>query len=356
MPQTINRPSVDHTKLTPSIVDPRSAKPFTMDQELKPFGRWTSDPVWVPPKDASKAMAETMLQRTGVLTSKDRKWDAVMKAHRSKFTQIRQIDLHKASIRLPKGKFYVSVTERKNFDQIEETIPACVQTRLDEFMAGPGRKSGVKVYYLKPLCVEVGDDLVMTTEEDVMSAITKIQDEVFAEYRNISMTHLPTKVVKSVVNLSLAAPRTLVNFFVNRRQRSLDAFHARLEFKRRRTALAAQRAHAKTRTHGCTFDEMLELTNPLQRADVIDQYSLEQELSAAQRAQLLRIAAGTIPWFISLSLTASYLASISWTALTLAPPVLVCDPAFVAEMPGSDGVVLKIGHFDEVAGVTHVEI
>jgi hypothetical protein len=35
--------------------------------------------------------------------------------------------------------------------------------------------------------------------------------------------------------------------------------------------------------------------------------------------------------------------------------VLVCDPAFVAEMPGSR-VVLKIGHFDEVAGVTHVEI
>ncbi|WP_186775666.1 hypothetical protein [Rubripirellula tenax] len=30
--------------------------------------------------------------------------------------------------------------------------------------------------------------------------------------------------------------------------------------------------------------------------------------------------------------------------------------AFVAEMPGSDGVVLKIGHFDEVAGVTRVEI
>ena len=38
------------------------------------------------------------------------------------------------------------------------------------------------------------------------------------------------------------------------------------------------------------------------------------------------------------------------------PPIVVCDPAFVAEMPGSRGVVLKIGHFDEVAGVTHVEI
>jgi hypothetical protein len=39
-----------------------------------------------------------------------------------------------------------------------------------------------------------------------------------------------------------------------------------------------------------------------------------------------------------------------------APPIIVCDPAFVAEMPGSGGAVLKIGHFDEVAGVTHVEI
>jgi hypothetical protein len=38
------------------------------------------------------------------------------------------------------------------------------------------------------------------------------------------------------------------------------------------------------------------------------------------------------------------------------PPIVACDPAFVAELPGAGGVVLKIGHFDEVAGVTHVEI
>jgi len=38
------------------------------------------------------------------------------------------------------------------------------------------------------------------------------------------------------------------------------------------------------------------------------------------------------------------------------PPLVMCDPAFVAEMPGEPGVLLKIGHFDEVAGVTHVEI
>jgi hypothetical protein len=38
------------------------------------------------------------------------------------------------------------------------------------------------------------------------------------------------------------------------------------------------------------------------------------------------------------------------------PPLIVVDPAFVAEMPGSNGVILKIGHFDEVGGITHVEI
>lgn len=66
------------------------------------------------------------------------------------------------------------------------------------------------------------------------------------------------------------------------------------------------------------------------------------------------MAAGTVPWFVTLSITASYIYSLS--LVTLIPPVLVCDPAFVAEMPGSDGQVLKIGHFDEVGGVTHVEI
>lgn len=356
MPQTIERPFQASPFVRPSLPEMGTSKPFTMDQELEPFGSWTTDPIWVPPKDASKAMAETMLQRSTVLSSRSRKWESVAKAHQSRFTQIRQIDLHKASIRLPKGRFYVSVTEQKDFDKIEEKIPACVQTRLDEFMAGPGRKHGVKVYYLKPLCVEVGDDLVMTTEEDVMKAIEKIQDEVFAEYRRLSLSHRPVQVAKNAVNLSLAVPRTLINYFVNRRQRSLDAYHQKLEFKRRRTALAAARAHQKCRTDGGTFDEMLALTNPLDRSDVINQYSIEEELTAAQRAQLLYLAAGSIPWFISLSLTASFLSTISWTAITLAPPVLVCDPAFVAEMPGSDGVVLKIGHFDEVAGVTHVEI
>jgi hypothetical protein len=46
------------------------------------------------------------------------------------------------------------------------------------------------------------------------------------------------------------------------------------------------------------------------------------------------------------------IAGLSWGE----QPIVVRDPSFVAEMPGSRGVVVKIGHFDEVDGVTHVEI
>jgi hypothetical protein len=145
-----------------------------------------------------------------------------------------------------------------------------------------------------------------------------------------------------------------VNHVVKRRQRAIDAYQARLEFKRRKLALSVAQTHRKLRTHGCTFDETLALTSPLKRTDVIEQYCIEQELSSAKRDQLLLIAAGTVPWFVALSLTISYASSVAIAVAT--PPVAVCDPAFVAEMPGSRGVVLKIGHFDEVDGVTHVEI
>ena len=145
-----------------------------------------------------------------------------------------------------------------------------------------------------------------------------------------------------------------MNYVVERRQKAIDAYHAQLEFKRRKLAFDAARTYRKCRTDGCTFDEMLELTNPLKRTDVIEQYCIEQELSQAKRAQLLRMAAGTVPWFVALSLTISYVSTLTMVVAT--PPIVVCDPAFVAEMPGSRGVVLKIGHFDEVAGVTHVEI
>ena len=85
------------------------------------------------------------------------------------------------------------------------------------------------------------------------------------------------------------------------------------------------------------------------------QFGIEQNLSRGKRDQYIRIAAGHLPWFVAFSIGASYLASIAMT-ITFTLPVLVCDPAFVAEFPGSDGVVLKIGHFDEIAGVKHVEI
>ena len=99
---------------------------------------------------------------------------------------------------------------------------------------------------------------------------------------------------------------------------------------------------------------MLALTTPLQRLDVIDQHCIEQQLSRVKRDQLLRMAAGAVPRFVPLSLGIQYVASL--TLVTVLPPVMVCDPAFVAETPGSCGVLLKIGHFDDVGGITHVEI
>jgi hypothetical protein len=98
---------------------------------------------------------------------------------------------------------------------------------------------------------------------------------------------------------------------------------------------------------------MFELTNPLQREDVIRQFAIEKDLTPSQRKQMMRIAAGSLLWFVALSIGLSYFAGV---AVTAAPPVVMCDPVFVAELPGSGGVVLNIGHFDEVAGVTHVEI
>lgn len=360
MPMTMQRPAAQRNaarQVTPSRVDPATAKPFTLKQELEPFGSWVGDSIWVPPKDSSSTMAETMLRQSRPFTSRAKRWASVVDKHRTEFTQVREIDLVKASIRLPKGRFLVSVTEQQHFDQITDTIPDCVQTRLDEFLDGPGKKWGVKVYYLKPLCVEVGDDLILTTHEDVTAAITKIQKEVFAEYRRLALFRRPKDALLRAANLGLAIPRSVVNYFVQRRQKALDAYQARLEFKRRKIALRAAKTYRKCRTDGCTFDDMLELTNPLERVDVIEQYSIEQDLSQAKRESLMMMAAGAVPWFVTLSLGASYIYSLT-LALTLnvAPPIVVCDPAFVAEMPDSPGVVLKIGHFDDVRGVTHVEI
>ncbi len=78
-------------------------------------------------------MAQTMLKSYGPLTSRDQRWSSVIDEHRSEFTQVREIELGKASIRLPKAKFFVEITEREDFDRITDTIPACVQHALTNF-------------------------------------------------------------------------------------------------------------------------------------------------------------------------------------------------------------------------------
>ncbi len=349
MPTALHRPSV-----TPSITRGENFEPFTLDQELEPFGSWVGQPLLVPPKDSSDVFAETMLRETKPFASEEQRWATVVKKHRNDFTQVRELNLFEASIRLPKGRFFVTVTEQKDFDKITDKIPACVQTRLDEFLAGPGQEPGVKVYYLKPLCVEFGDELILTTPEDLSKAMAKVQAEAFAEYRRRALYRRPLQALSAFADVWLAAPRAILNLAVKRRTKVIDAYQAKLEFQRRKLALETARTHRKLRTDGCTFNEVLGMTSPLDRTDVIEQYCLEQELSRAKRDQLVMLAAGSIPWFVALSLTTSYLASVA--VVTSTPPIVVCDPAFVAEMPGSNGVVLKIGHFDEVGGVTHIEI
>lgn len=358
---TISRPSAvvsTPTRVRPSKVDPATAVPFTLDQELKPFGTWVGAPVWVPPKDSSTELAATMLRKSGWATSRQKRWASVVEEHRDSFTQVREIELAKASIRLPKGCLFVSVTEQKHFDRITDTIPACVQTRLDEFLAGPGKRCGVKVYYLKPLCLEVGNDLHFTSREEIDSAVKMIQQEVFTEYRRMYLKHHSKQAALKAMSGALAVPKSIADYVIQRRQRSIDAYEAKLEFRRRQTALDAAKTYHQHRTSGCTFDEMLSLTTPLRRDAVINQFSIDQKLSKAKRDQLLRIAAGQLPWFALSALSAglSYMAYVSAVSVTLASPLVVCDPAFVAELPGSKGVVLNIGHFDEIGGVRHVEL
>jgi hypothetical protein len=208
---------------------------------------------------------------------------------------------------------------------------------------------------LKPLCVEIGESLSFTTHDDLRAAISKVHDEVFATYGRLALYRRPWQAMKGALNFGLAAPRAFMKHVVARRRKVIEAYHARLEFERRKLALEVARAHRKLRTDGCTFDETLAMTSPINRSDVIEQYCTEQELSGAARQQLLYLAGDALPWFVALSLTASYAAALS-TMLLWTPPVVVCDPAFVAEMPSQRGVLLKIGHFDEVGGVTHVEI
>ena len=75
----------------------------------------------------------------------------------------------------------------------------------------------------------------------------------------------------------------------------------------RKLALDTAKTYRKVRTAGCTFDEALELTSPLKREDVIQEYCTQQEALGGQGASnCLQMAAGTVPWFVALSLTVSF--------------------------------------------------
>ena len=129
--------------VTPSIVDPAIAEPFTLEQELEPFRRLGGQADLGAAEGCEhRRWPRRCCARRGRLLSKEKRWAAVVEKHRSDFTQVREFDLFQASIRLPQGKFFVTVTEQKDFDKITDTIPACVQTRLDEFLSGPGHEAG----------------------------------------------------------------------------------------------------------------------------------------------------------------------------------------------------------------------
>ena len=95
------------------------------------------------------------------------------------------------------------------------------------------------------------------------------------------------------------------------------------------------------------------MMDPPTRQAVIDHYVSENDLSNVDRQVFMIASAITIPWFVAMSIAASQLAVIT---LTTGVSVGLCDPAFVAEMPDARGRLMKIGHFDEVDGVMHVEI
>ncbi len=155
------------------------------------------------------------------------------------------------------------MTEQQDFDKITDKVPNCVKTRLEEFLQGPGRRHGTKVYYLKPLCVEAGDKLIFTTEE--VSASKRFATKCFTQYRRMALPHRTRQYFLQAVDLALAAPRAIVKARRDRAKRKVDAYQARLEYNRRKLALRATNLHRKCRTDGCEFDEMLALTNPLDR-------------------------------------------------------------------------------------------
>lgn len=358
--RTQSNPSAARSSTQPS--QKRTVKPsisasaesaFTLDQELEEFANWSSSPIYVPPKNSSTLFAKHLLTRFGAFSSRQECWTNIVQEFRPQFQQVRQVEMTKASIRLPQIKLYMSVTPSEQFDQIEEKIPSCVSTRLQEFFDGPGQQPGVKVYYLKPLCIEIGDKLIFTARPEIDAAIKLIQDEVFAQYRKMYLYRRPLHLIRQSMNAVSQLPVSIYKYFERKRQRVIDAYQAKLEFERRKLALRAYRTHQKLRTHGCTFDEMLELTNPLERTDVVTQYCEEQQYSIEARNRILKGGLLAMPWFVVLAVGIAYIPTIT---LAVAPPMTMCDPAFVAEFPEKPGVLMKIGHFDIVSGIPHIEL
>jgi hypothetical protein len=336
-----------------SIEERSDLGPLNLEQELELFCNWKSDAIWVPPKDTSTELARTMLDKCGPFASKEECWKVVEKVHRSSFTHVREIELPKSSIRLPQGRIFVSVTQQKDFDEIEEPIPGCVQTRLQEFVDGPRNKRGTKIYYLKPLCVEVDSELVFTSKEEIEAATQQIQEEVFAEYRRLYLRDRLKKTSVALVNGALALPRWLIKSTFDRKKREIERYHRKMEFQRKKLTMKAVKFRKKFRTDRCTYDDLLALTHTPSRERVIQQYCEQYQKSDLDRHMFLIMSAASLPWFVGLSIATVNLVTVSMAA---AATVGMVDPVFVAEMPNKRGELLKIGHFDEVDGVMHVEI
>lgn len=353
--QSLAIPERSKTVVRPSAVSP---EPFSLDQELTIFGRWTSEPIFVPPRDSSQVLAQSMLTHSSPREPFEARWKDLAQRHRKQFSQVREIDIAQDSLRLPQGRLYVTVTEQKDFDTITDVIPACVQTRLEEFLAGPGQRPGVRVYYLKPLCVEVEDRLIFTTAQELQEAITAIQAQVIRHYRRLIVPHYVMKFACGVIDGCTAMPRKMLRAMFEKKKLAIDVVHRKLEFERRKAVMEALQARRQCRTDDCSFEEFLSITREVKRTDAVWQFAREREMNAQQfRDLFLASSHVALPWFITLSCTVSVLASLAAKlSVLLAPPVLVCDPVFVAELPGARGQLLKIGHFDEIDGIMHVEI
>lgn len=332
------------------VTDDPATGPHHPDQELEVFCKWSSQSIYVPPKDGSKEIAKEMLSKSKLLTKRDELWKNANRKFRDQFTHVREIELRRASIRLPKGRVFVTVTDEKDFGQIEDPIPDCVKTRLEEFQSRIGDDSGIKIYYLKPLCVEVGNELIFTTQEQLDSTMAELRAETMAEFRKLLPAHVAKQLVTVLPKLLLGAPRKLLSAFFGRKKQFIESYQARLEFERRKRAWEAKQFRKSYRTDPCEYTEILDLTDPPRTEDVLAHYAEEKKLSLMTHQIYLIAIAASLPWF----LTAVALANA--VAVGTVTTVAVVDPVFVAEFPGSRGQLLKIGHFDEIDGVMHVEV